>query len=93
MPRPKLCRKLMFKPEVTYFKPAGVPMNELEEIILDPDEIEALKLSDAEGLKQEDCAKKMQISQPTLNRALTSARKKVAEALIKGKALRIEVKQ
>ena len=92
MSRPRICRRLIFKPGVTYFKPAGIPITELEEITLLPDEVEALKLCDAEGLKQEDAAKKMQVSQPTFNRALMSARKKTAKAIIEGKAIRIEQK-
>lgn len=93
MPRPRVCRKLMFKPGVTYFKPAGVPMSELEEEILLPEEVEAIKMCDVEELKQENAARKMQVSQPTFNRTLTSARKKIANAIIKGKAIKIEVKK
>ena len=54
------------------------------------DEMEAIRLKDHEDLEQEQAAKKMNISQPTFNRLLSSARKKIAEALINGKAIRIE---
>lgn len=90
MPRPRRLRRVSFRPEVTYFKPAGVPLRELEETVLTVDEFEALRLVDLEGMGQEEAAKKMDISQPTLNRLLSSARKKAAEALVRGKAIRVE---
>lgn len=68
-------------------------MSELEDITLMPEEVEAIKLCDAEGLRQEDAAKRMQVSQPTFNRALNNARAKVATALTKGKALSLEVSE
>jgi predicted DNA-binding protein (UPF0251 family) len=90
MVRPRLCRKIKFNPSVTYFKPQGIPLRELEEIILPLEEYEAIRLKDLEGLEQNECAKKMNISQPTFNRSIISARKKIAEAIIKGKAIKIE---
>lgn len=90
MPRPRIPRCLRFKPNIYYFKPRGVPLRELEEIILQPDELEALKLHDIDGLEQKKAAKKMKISQPTFARTLDSAYKKIAQAIIKGKAIRIE---
>ena len=90
MPRPRRCRRIFFEPDVTYFKPAGVRMVDLEEIILTVDEFEAVRLKDLEGMAQEKAAKKMGISQPTFNRLITSARKKIAGAIINGKAIRIE---
>ena len=80
----------MFDPNVVYFKPRAVPLSALEEVDLSLDELEALRLCDLEGLSQNKAAKKMRISQSTLGRILTSARKKVTEALIKGKAIKIE---
>jgi len=65
-------------------------MTELEEVTVSMDEIEALRLADYEGLYHEDAAVKMKISRQTFGRILNEARKKVAECLIKGKALRIE---
>ena len=88
--RPKLCRRLRFQPDVLYFKPQGVPLHQLEEIVLLPDELEALKLYEIDGLEQTKAAEKMNISQPTFARILDSAQKKVAEAIIKGKAIKIE---
>lgn len=90
MTRPLKPRRILFDPSVVYFKPRAVPLSELEEVDLNVDELEALRLCDLKDLKQEEAAKKMKISQSTLQRILTSARKKVAEALIRGKAIRIK---
>ena len=90
MPRPRRCRRVGVLPEVAYFKPAGIRLVDLKETVLTVDEFEALRLKDLEGLDQSDAAKKMGISQPTFNRLLSSARKKTAEAIVKGKAIRIE---
>jgi predicted DNA-binding protein (UPF0251 family) len=89
MPRPRRCRRVWFEPNVTYFKPAGVRMIDLEESILTVDEFEAVRLKDLEGLNEEDAAKKMNISQPTFNRLVSSARKKIADAIVNGKAIKI----
>ncbi len=64
-------------------------MRELEEVVLFPDELEALKLYEVDGLEQVDASEKMKISQPTFARLLGSANKKVAEAIIKGRAIKI----
>ncbi len=90
MPRPRLCRRVGFQPGVTYFKPAGVRMVELSESVVSVDEFEAVRLKDLEGLEQEECAKKMNISQPTFHRLVVSSRKKITDALVNGKAIRIE---
>ena len=90
MPRPRLRRRVWFEPGITYFKPAGIRLSQLNEVILTVDEFEAIRLKDFEQMDQEAAAKKMNISQPTFNRLLRSARKKVADALVHGKAIRIE---
>ncbi|MFH1257281.1 MAG: DUF134 domain-containing protein [Candidatus Diapherotrites archaeon] len=90
MPRPRLFRKVLMEPRVTYFKPAGVRMVDLEESILAVEEFEAVRWNDLEGLEQEEAASKMGISQPTFHRLLSSARKKIVDAIVNGKALRIE---
>jgi predicted DNA-binding protein (UPF0251 family) len=90
MPRPRLCRRVWFEPNTTYFKPAGIPVRKLEEVVLTVDEFEAIRLKDLEGLEQEEAAKKMNISQPTFFRLLDSARKKISDAIINGKAIKIE---
>jgi predicted DNA-binding protein (UPF0251 family) len=77
-------------PQVTYFKPAGVPARLLERVALSVEELEAIRLKDLEGLQQEECSQRMRISRPTFHRVLESARQKVADALINGKAVRIE---
>ena len=80
----------MREPNALYFKPSGIPLVSLEQVQLTFDELEAIRLSDLEGLEQTTSAEKMQISQPTLHRTLASARKKIADALVNGKALKIE---
>ncbi len=90
MPRPRLRRRVGFEPDVTYFKPAGIPKSELEETVISIDESEAVRLKDVESLGQEEAAIKMGISQPTFHRLLQSARTKIADAIVNGKAIRIE---
>ncbi len=90
MVRPFRRRRVEFYPNITFYKPAGIPLRTLDEEVLKIDEIEALRLCDKEGLKQEEAAKKMGVSQPTLYRILKSAREKLARAIIEGKAIRIE---
>ena len=90
MPRPTKWRRVAFIPEVTYFKPAGIPLRVLEEICLSVEEAEAIRLKDLEGLEQEQCAERMSISRPTFQRVLGLARQKIADALLNGKATRIE---
>lgn len=89
MPRPCIRRRVRGRPCSDYFKPAGVRMLELEEVVLDLSEFEAIRLIDFEGIEQSEAGKKMGISQPTLSRLLKTARKKISEAIIKGKAIRI----
>jgi predicted DNA-binding protein (UPF0251 family) len=90
MGRPKNCRRVRFLPESKYFKPRGIPLSVLEEITLTVDECEAIRLADFEGLYQEQAAERMAVSRQTFGRIIESAHKKVAEALVKGKALKIE---
>lgn len=90
MPRPPKWRCVGFMPQITYFKPAGVPVSMLKEIRLSVEEVESIRLKDLEGLEQEECARRMHVSRPTFHRVLESARKKVADSLIKGKALKID---
>ena len=82
-------RRVGFQPGVTHFKPAGRGFR-LAESLLTMDELEAVRLNDYEELDQEKAAKQMGISQPTFHRLLLSARRKIADALINGKAIRIE---
>lgn len=90
MPRPKLCRRLKFKPLVYYYKPRGIPLFKLKEVEISREELEAIKLKDYDNLSQEQAAKKMETSQSTFQRILISARTKIAEGVVDGKAFRIE---
>ena len=90
MPRPPKWRCVSFMPQITYFKPVGVPLPLLKEVCLSVEEAETIRLKDLEGLEQEECAQRMRISRPTFHRVLGAARKKVAESLINGKAIRID---
>ena len=90
MPRPRILRRVRCEPNVNYFKPAGVPVRDLEQVELTVDEFEAVRLKDAEGMDQADAAEKMKISQPTFHRLILSARKKIADAITNGKAIKIE---
>lgn len=89
MPRPRLCRKICFNPSVKYFKPRGVPMKQLEAITLTAEEVESLRLKNLENLSQEEASEKMETSQATFQRILSSAYKKISEAIINGKAIEI----
>ena len=90
MPRPTKCRRVAFLPNVTYFKPAGIPLRVLEEVRLSIEEAEAIRLKDLDGLEQEQGAERMNISRPTFQRVLASGRQKIADALLNGKAIKIE---
>lgn len=78
-------------PRTDYFKPAGVPLRELEESVLELEEFEALRLIDVKGLSQQEAGQHMGVSQSTLSRTLDSARTKLAAAVVQGKAIRIGV--
>ncbi|MCX5644173.1 MAG: DUF134 domain-containing protein [Phycisphaerae bacterium] len=90
MPRPCCLRHIGFKPCAGLFKPAGVPACTLERVTLTLDEVEALRLADLNGLYQEQAAAEMKISRSTFSRIVEEARRKVADALIHGKSLRLE---
>ncbi len=90
MPRPFRFRRVCCKPDSNYFKPRGIPLDALEEINLTMDELEAIRLADLEGMYQDDAAKKMDISRQTFGNIISSAHKKVADALVNSKALKIE---
>jgi uncharacterized protein len=90
VPRPFCCRNISGKPAAPIFKPIGIPVHELEEVVMTLDEFEALRLADLGGLYQEQAAAQMNVSRPTFSRIIESAHQKVADALVHGKALRIE---
>ncbi|OSS43105.1 hypothetical protein DESAMIL20_213 [Desulfurella amilsii] len=83
-------RHIEFKPQNKCFKPCGIAFSQLEVNVLKHDELEALRLADYEGLYQEECARRMNISRTTFGRTIESARKKITDCLLHGKALVIE---
>jgi len=90
MPRPRRFRFIRFRPHATHFKPVGIPFRHLEQKELTFTEAEAIRLIDLEEMPQNKAAKKMKISQPTLSRLLTSARKKLADSIINSKSIKIQ---
>lgn len=90
MARPKRKRRVQFMPEVTLFKPSGVPAEWLKQIDLSVDELEAIRLVDFKNLDQHQAAEQMKVSQSTLQRILSSAREKVAKALVLGRAISVK---
>jgi predicted DNA-binding protein (UPF0251 family) len=90
MPRPRKCRRIKDSPRAYYFKPRAIPLCELEESVLLLDEFQALKLSDLDGREQTAGAAAMRISRQTFGNILASARRKLADAVVNGKALKIE---
>ncbi len=90
MPRPTKLRQVSTAPVVTFFKPAGVPMGALDMVVLALEEVEALRLKDIEDLHQEVCAQHMGVSRATFHQVLKAARGKLADAILNGKAIRVE---
>jgi predicted DNA-binding protein (UPF0251 family) len=90
MARPAKLRCVARLPNASLFKPAGIPASGLESVRVSLEELESMRLKDLEGLEQEECAQQMRISRPTFHRILESARKKLTDALINGKAIQIE---
>jgi uncharacterized protein len=90
VPRPFCHRRVAGQPAAPVFKPAGIPTTMLEEVVMTLDEFEALRLADLEKLYHERAAEQMQVSRPTFSRIIDSAHTKIADALVHGKALRIE---
>lgn len=89
MARPIKCRRIEKFPDNTYFVPLGKRKCDVDEVVLKLEEIEAMRLKDIEGLNQQECAEKMQVSRQTFQNIIDSARRKTAEALTQGKAINI----
>jgi uncharacterized protein len=89
MSRPRKRRQIGQPPKASYFKPRGVPLSQLREVLLPLEGLEALRLAEVEGLEQGAAARRMGVSRPTFSRVLAQARQRVALALVKGWALRI----
>lgn len=90
MPRPRKCRWVKQEPGVTFFKPQGIPLRMLEHQVITVDELEALRLADYLGLSHEEAARHLKVSRPTVTRMLARAHQAIADALVHGKAIRIE---
>ena len=90
MPRPCKCRRIRCKPDTTYFKPRGIPIDALEEVRLTLDEVEAMRLADQQGLYQHIAAVSMNVSRQTFGNIIHSAHRKTADAILNAKALKIE---
>jgi len=90
MPRNKHLRRVGPGPRCPLFKPAGIPSRDLEELVLELDELESIRLADLEGLYQDQAAERMHVSRATFGRIVASARGKIARALVEGLAIRIE---
>ena len=88
MPRGRRQRRVWREPGFCRFRPMG--MRGYETVYLAVDEFEAIRLKDAEGLEQKEAAEKLDVSQPTFSRIIDSARKKIADAIVNGKEIRIE---
>lgn len=90
MARPFKCRHVCCTPEADYFKPRGIPIHDLEKVVLTMDEFEALRLADLEGLYQEAAGKRMSVSRQTFGNIIDSAHRKIADCIVNGKAIKIE---
>ncbi|MHC1705512.1 MAG: DUF134 domain-containing protein [Tenuifilaceae bacterium] len=90
MPRPIRSRKIINPPIMEGFKPFGIPITDLEPVILLFEEYESIRLSDYEGLTQEQSAVRMNVSRPTFTRIYERARRNIAKAFVEGKAIFIE---
>lgn len=90
MPRPKKWRMVCCLPPVREFSPVNVPSMPAETIVMTVDEYEAIRLIDHEGFSQEECSGYMKIARTTVQLIYNNARKKIASALVDGRALRIE---
>lgn len=88
--RPQKRRIVAYNPSVSYFKPRGIPMLELDEVQLTLDAYEAVRLSDLEGMSHEEAGRAMGVSRATFGRIILKARKAIANAIVNGKAINIE---
>lgn len=90
MSRPHKERRIEQLPPITHYKPAGIPLRNLDEVILNIEEMEAIRLADIEQLDQATAAERMDISRPTFHRIVNRAHQKIASALWQGYALRVD---
>jgi predicted DNA-binding protein (UPF0251 family) len=90
VPRPHKCRFVDGQPAVRAFKPVGVPGRTLLTVTIRLDELEAMRLADAQGLYHDTAAEQMGISRATFGRLVQEARRKVASALLDGRMIVFE---
>ena len=88
--RPKKTRWVKCEPGERCFRPQCKPLTRLDSVNLTIDEFEAVRLSDLKGFTQEKVAKRMKVHRSTISRILNSAHKKIADALVNIKAIKIE---
>jgi len=89
MGRPCLKRKISVNPKINFFKPRGIPLLQLDVVELSKEEVEALRLKNIKEFDQNICAEKMKTSQSTFQRILSSAYKKISQAIVNGRAIKI----
>lgn len=90
MPRPVKYRRVCELPDINLFGALNRPIQMKDAIVMSIEEFETIRLIDHEGLMQEECAVRMNVARTTVQRIYVDARKKVADALVHGKVLRIE---
>ncbi len=90
MPRPIKNRCVSGQPHSVVYKPAGIPTRQLQWVTLALDEYETIRLLDHDGMDQTQAAEQMGVSRPTITRIYAAARKKIADAIVLGYAIRIE---
>ena len=88
--RPKKVRYIQLMPKVTLFSPRGKP-GRPDEVLLNIDQFEALKLADFQGFDQTQGAIVMKVSRASFGRILRAGRKRVADALVNGKIIKIGI--
>jgi predicted DNA-binding protein (UPF0251 family) len=88
MPRPRKCRLVQTQPAVTCFTPLGACAREIQAVRLSLEGLEALRLADLEGLRQEQAAARMGVSRQTFGRVLAEARRSLAQTVVFGRSRR-----
>lgn len=94
MPRPRKWRRVCSLPESNLFGPLDVRYEEsvskTETVVMTVEEFETIRWIDYEGLIQEECATRMNVARTTVQRIYNDARRKLAQAIVDGKPLKIE---
>lgn len=90
MPRPRKCRKVCELPETDRFGPMGGRSEDVESVCMTVEEYETIRLIDLENFTQQECSEQMHVARSTVQAIYNEARKKLANALVNGKLLRIE---